>query len=538
MKLTFSQPIQAADTERRIISGKIMEYGAIGYTSVGAVVFEQGSIQIPSPGKIKLLAQHRPDDPIGRAQSFSKDGNFIYGSFKVSSSSKGTDYLTLAAEDLVSGLSVGVEVISSQPTDTHLLVTAAKLIEVSLVESPAFENAVVTSVAASEGESVEAASSTSTKTTTINTTIVEIETETESEDVMTTAPDNTAPETAAEAPVVDASRPVVSASYLVGEVRSPIKTQAQYLEHAIKAKMGDDTSRDYIRAADAQARKIEAANDSFTTNPAFSPTQYVSSVIDTSVMSRPTIDALGGARALAPSGMTIAHPKITTNATISTVAEGASTAATQIVSSYVNATVVKLAGTQIYSTELLDRSDPSFYSAMYENCLRAYAKASDAAVIAEIVSGGTQASTQAATIAGLQAYVAQAAPAVYAASGETATAFIAGTSVWSLLIGSLDTTGRSIFNAASPMNANGQSTPRGLRGDMMGLDLWVDQNMVSTTIDDSAFIVNPMSIAIYESPKLTLSVNVVATGEISTMLYGYFATKTLVSGGLQRFNLT
>ena len=538
MKLTFSTPIQAADTERRIISGKIMEYGAVGYTSVGAVVFEQGSIQIPSPGKIKLLAQHRPDDPIGRAQSFSKDGNFIYGSFKISSSSKGTDYLTLAAEDLVSGLSVGVEVISSQPTDTHLLVTAAKLIEVSLVESPAFENAVVTSVAASEGESVEAASSTSTKTTTINTTIVEIETETESEDVMTTAPDNTAPETAAEAPVVDASRPVVSASYLVGEVRSPIKTQAQYLEHAIKAKMGDDTSRDYIRAADAQARKIEAANDSFTTNPAFNPTQYVSSVIDTSVMSRPTIDALGGARALAPSGMTIAHPKITTNATIGTVAEGASTAATQIVSSYVNATVVKLAGTQIYSTELLDRSDPSFYSAMYENCLRAYAKASDAAVIAEIVSGGTQSSTQAGTIAGLQAYVAQAAPAVYAASGETATAFIAGTSVWSLLIGSLDTTGRSIFNAASPMNANGQSTPRGLRGDMMGLDLWVDQNMVATTIDDSAFIVNPMSIAIYESPKLTLSVNVVATGEISTMLYGYFATKTLVSGGLQRFNLT
>jgi len=539
MKLTFSTPIQAADTERRIISGKIMEYGAVGHTSVGAVVFELGSIQIPSPGKIKLLAQHRPDDPIGRAQSFSKDGNFLFGSFKVSSSTKGTDYLTLAAEDLVSGLSVGVEVIASQPTDNHLLVTSARLVEVSLVESPAFENANVTSVVASQAE-IEAANSTSTstKTTTINTTIVEVETETESEDVMTTAPDNTAPETAAEAPVVDASRPVVSASYIVGEVRSPIKTQAQYLEHAIKAKMGNDTSRDYIRAADAQAKKIEAANDSFTTNPAFSPTQYVSSVIDTSVMSRPTIDALGGARALAPSGMTIAHPKITTNATIGTVAEGASTAATQIVSSYVNATVVKLAGTQIYSTELLDRSDPSFYSAMYENCLRAYAKASDAAVIAEIVSGGTQASTQAATIAGLQAYVAQAAPAVYAASGETATAFIAGTSVWSLLIGSLDTTGRSIFNAASPMNANGQSTPRGLRGDMMGLDLWVDQNMVSTTIDDCAFIVNPMSIAVYESPKLTLSVNVVATGEISTMLYGYFATKTLVSGGLQRFNLT
>ena len=522
MKLTFSTPIEAADTERRIISGKVMEYGAIGQTSAGPVMFEHGSIQVPNTGKIKLLAQHEPNNPIGRAQSFSTQGDFIYGSFKISNSSKGTDYLTLAAEDLVSGLSVGVEVISSLPKDNYLLVTAASLKEVSLVESPAFENAVVTKVAASESEAEQDNTNP----------------QTESEAVMTTAPETTAPETEAEAPVVEASRPVVSASYLVGEVRSPIKTNAQYLEHTIKAQMGNDVSRDYIRAADAQAKKIEAANDSFTTNPAFSPVQYVSNVIDTSVMSRPTIDALGGARALAASGMTVSHPKITTNATISTVAEGGSTAATQIVSAYVNATVVKLAGTQIMSTELLDRSDPSFYAAMYENCLRAYAKASDAAVIAEIVSGGTQSSTQAATIAGLQAYVAQAAPAVYAAAGETATAFIAGTSVWSLLIGSLDTTGRSIFNAASPMNANGQSTPRGLRGDMMGLDLWVDANMVSTTIDDCAFIVNPMSIAIYESPKLTLSVNVVATGEISTMLYGYFATKTLVSGGLQRYNLT
>jgi HK97 family phage prohead protease len=540
MKLTFSTPIQAADTERRVISGKIMEYGATGQTSAGPVVFEHGSIEIPSPGRIKLLAQHEPNNPIGRAQSFSADGNFIYGSFKISSSTKGTDYLTLAAEDLVSGLSVGVEVISSLPTDTHLLVTSARLIEVSLVESPAFENAVVTSVAASQAE-IEAANSTSTstKTTTINTTIVEIETETESEDVMTTAPDDTAPEPAAEAPVVDASRPVVSASYMVGEVRSPIKTQAQYLEHKIKATMGNDVSRDYIRAADAIAQKMNFANDSFTTNPAFKPVQYISSVIDTSVMTRPTIDALGGARALAPSGMTISHPKITTAATMSVVAEGAATAGTQIVSAYVDATVVKIAGTQIMSQELLDRSDPSFYSAMYENCLRAYAKASDAKVIAEIIAGGTAAATtQAASVAGLQAFVAECAPLVYAATGETATAFIAGTSVWSTLIGSLDTTGRSIFNAASPMNANGQSTPRGLRGDMMGLDLWVDANMVATTIDNCAFITTPSAICIYESPVLSLSVNITATGEIATELYAYFATKTLIAGGLQLFDKT
>jgi HK97 family phage prohead protease len=168
MKLTFSTPIEAADAERRIITGKIMEFGATGHTSVGPVVFERGSIQIPSAAKVKLLAQHEPNNPIGRAQSFSTEGNFMYGTFKISNSSKGTDYLTLAAEDLVSGLSVGVEVTASLPKDGYLLVTAAKLMEVSLVESPAFENATVTKVAASESEAVEA--STSSSTTTITTT--------------------------------------------------------------------------------------------------------------------------------------------------------------------------------------------------------------------------------------------------------------------------------------------------------------------------------------------------------------------------------
>jgi hypothetical protein len=469
---------------------------------------------------VKLLAQHEPNNPIGRAQSFSTEGDFMFGQFKISNSSKGTDYLTLAAEDLVSGLSVGVDVISSLPKDNYLLVTAARLIEVSLVESPAFENATVTKVAASESEAEQETTQ---------------PTETESEAVV----DNTAAVTpeVETAPVVEASRPTVSASFHT-EVRSPIKTAGSYLEHSIKAKMGNHDSQTFIRAADMAAQKLYAANDSFTTNPAFSPVQYISQVIDTSVMTRPTIDALGGARALAASGMTISHPKITTNATSGVVAEGASTASTQIVSSYVNATVVKIAGAQIMSQELLDRSQSSFYSAMYENCMRAYAKASDAYVIAEIVSGGTQSTAQAATIAGIQAYVAQAAPAVYAAAGETATAFIAGTSVWSLLIGSLDTTGRSLFNAASPMNSSGQSSPRGLRGDVMGLDLWVDANMVATTIDDCAFIVTPSAIAVYESPMLSLTTNITATGEIAVELYAYFAAKTLVGAGLQRYNLT
>ena len=89
MKLTFSTPIQAADSERRIIAGKIMEYGATGQTSAGPVIFERGSISIPSAAKVKLLAQHEPNNPIGRAQSFTSEGDYLYGTFKISNSSRG-----------------------------------------------------------------------------------------------------------------------------------------------------------------------------------------------------------------------------------------------------------------------------------------------------------------------------------------------------------------------------------------------------------------------------------------------------------------
>jgi HK97 family phage major capsid protein len=280
------------------------------------------------------------------------------------------------------------------------------------------------------------------------------------------------------------------------------------------------------------------ADDSFTTNPAFSPVQYVPTVVDTSIGSRPTIDACGGTRVMPASGMTISHPKITTNGAVASANEGGAPTETGIVSSYVNATVTKYAGLQRYSQELLLRADPSFFDAMLENMTRAYNRATDSAVIAAITAGGTQGTAVAATSAGIISFVSTEAPAAYSATGEVATAYVAGTSQWSLLMGAVDSTGRPIYNAGTPQNEAGRATPTSLRGNVLGLDLWVDANMTNTTIDESAFIIVPSAIAIYESPVLQLSTNVPTSGEIETELFGFLATAVLVAGGLRRYNLT
>ena len=516
--LTFSSQIESADGERRIIAGKIVPFETPGNTSVGKVVFAKGSIDVGDPGKIKMLMQHQNDRPIGRMQKFNEAEDGIYASFKISASMQGSDALMLASEQLIDGLSVGVDVVKSSQKKDYLYITKATLKEVSLVESPAFTQAQVTKVAASEGE----ADATNQPTT-----------ESEAQVDNTTEP--TAVPVVEVAPV-EAARPTISASFYT-EPRSPIRTQAHMLEHSIKAKLGNHESAQWVMKAEADVARMNFLDDSFTTNPAFNPTQFVPTVVDTLIGSRPAVDAIGS-RALPAAGMTISVPKITTSGTVAETAEAVAPSETGIVSSYVNLTVKKYAGLQRYSLEILERSSPEFFAAMIDNMTRAYNKATDAAVIAALTAGGTQATGVAADSAGIISYVSTQAPAAYLATGELARAYIAGTSQWSLLLGATDSTGRPIYNAANPMNNAGNSVPTSIRGNVLGLDLYVDPNAVSTTIDESAFIVVPSSVSIYESPILRLSVNQPATGEIETALYGYMAVGVLVAGGVRRFNLS
>jgi len=542
--LTFSQEIQAADTERRIVSGLVAPYGEVGYTSAGPVVFERGSIAIPDASKIKLLSQHQQDKPVGRAISFSDSTEGVYGSFKLSSSTRGQDALVLAQENLVSGLSVGVEVTASKPMGEYLLVTAAVLKEVSLVETAAFSSASVDEIMAARA-AIEAASSTSVKRkeTNISTTIVEIETETETEmeEAVTTAPENTPEETPVDAPVeaekVEAARKIIRPSVLDSQtLRTPITSMATYTEHKIKAALGDNDSRLYVTAAD----------DSFTTNPAFNPTQYLSEFVSNTNFDTPMINALSQGT-LPRTGNTIQVPSLVTSAgggngvaPLVTVEPEAGAVANQgMVTEYLTGTVKKYAGMNTLSVELLERAqDPNFYAELTNQLQRAYSLATDAAVIADVVAGGVQGTGVAATSAGIISYVSTESANIYKNTSYFARNYVAGPSQWSLLMGATDSTGRPIYNAAAPMNSGGLSTPTSIRGNVLGLDLYVDHQMVATTIDDSAFIVAPEAMTVYRSPQAFMSVNVVSNLQVQIAIYGFMATIVKMPKGLVRYNLS
>ena len=517
MKLTTPMTITAADSETRIITGRIVAFEEPANASTGKVVFAKGSIK-PSP--VKLNLEHDRTRPIGKTLDMTLNEDSIDASFKISNTTAGSDAIAEAMDGLRDGFSIELAVDEYvMEKDGTMRVLMGELTGVALVTEPAVRSARVSDVAATEGEEETPEDSDST---------VEPDAiPTEGDEVENTVTDASAVET------VEAAQSVTANSKPIGgftsKPRSPITTGGSYLEHTIKAKLGNEDSRQYVLAAD----------DSFTTNPAFSPVSYVRDVAQNTNADRPVIEACGGTRPLSTYGMTVSIPKITANSTAATVAEGGDpTGTTQITSAYVNATVIKKMGFQRYSVELLDRSDPSFYEIMLANLRDAYAQATDAYVIAQITAGGTQATATAADSAGLISFVSTEAPAAYTATKRTAKSFVSGTSVWTTLLGATDTTGRPIYNAGNPMNNAGSAIPTSIRGNVLGLDYYVDPNMVSTSIDESAFIIEPRSIEIFESPALTLATNVPTTGEIEISLYGYIAAQAVFAGGLRRFNLT
>lgn len=539
MLLTFSQEIQAADTERRIVSGLVAPYGEVGHTSAGPVVFERGSIAIPDASKIKLLSQHQQDKPVGRAISFSDSTSGVYGSFRLSSSTRGQDALVLAQENLVSGLSVGVDVTASKPMGDYLLVTAAVLKEVSLVESPAFTSASVDEIMAARA-AIEAATSTSVKKkeTNISTTIVEIETETEteSEEAVTTAPENTPEETPVDAPVeaekVEAARKIIRPSVLDSQrVRTPIVSMATYTEHKIKAALGSDDSKLYVTAAD----------DSFSTNPAFNPTQYLTEFVTNTRFGTPAIDACSQG-VLPASGMTISVPSLVTSAgggngvapTTTVEAEAGAVSNTGMVTEYLTGNVSKYSGMNTISVELLERSDPNFYAELTQQLQNSFLTTIDTTVLAALISAGQSATATTADSDGVIAFASEAAAKVYKGTGYFAQNYVGNAAQWQLLMGATDTTKRPIYNAIQPMNAAGQVGPQSIRGNVLGLDLFVDKNFAASTVDDgSALILAPEAFTVYRSPQAYMSVNVVSNLQVQVAIYGFMATIAKMPAGIQ-----
>jgi len=501
--------------ERREISGKIvpMGTGEVGQTNLGAYTFAAGSIEIPDPSKIKLLSQHDMKKPVGRMTSSEVREDGIYATFKLSRSQAGSDAMIMASEGLVSGLSIGAEIIASAPSrDGHTVVTAAKLKEVSLVTEAAFKSAQVLEIAAEEVTPVETPT-----------------TESETATVEETTPAVEA--TPVEAAAVEAARPTVQAMMYTSP-RIEV-TKRNYLENTLKANLfGDDDSRQWLRAAD---------NDQ-TTGAGFIPTPQSTQLLNfLSNADRPMIDSIS--RGTMPEfGKTFELPKITEVPLVDQIDENGAVTDSQLEASYITVTKKSFKGRAITTLELLTNSTPAFLDELLTQMEFAYAKDTEEHVTTAIQGAGTlNATARANDASGLLGYVASAAAAVYTASLGFARNIVVTPEQWANIMGYNDQ-GRPIYIAANPQNAGGALSPTSLQGNVAGLDLRVSRYMKGSggvgTADYSMAVINPEAYTWYEGARQQLRTNINSDGTVDILLFGQGALATKLAAGANWFNFT
>jgi HK97 family phage prohead protease/HK97 family phage major capsid protein len=507
--IKFSTDIIAANSSKRELTGVIVPFGEVGHTNMGDVVFQKGSLKIGEG--IKLFTEHDMTRPIGKLSRYEEDDNGIIGTFKIARTNSGDDALAEAQEGLRTGFSVGAMIDDFVTRGEQVIVNEATLKEVSHVTFPAFgEHAQITEVAASADTPQPTTESEELVSNEVTPEVVE--------------------EVAAEvaAPAVEAQERNVRPAIFTAP-RSPINSKASYLEHSIRAALGNEDSRQYVMAADTTSN-----------NAGFIPTPQTQEVINgIANADRGSIDAISRAT-LPASGMSFEIPKITTAPTVAEAAEEAALSETDTASSFVSVSVKKFGGQQSFSVELLDRSSPLFFDELVRQMEYAYAKATDEYVANTIIGNDQLAATaQANTATGLMGFVAQAAAEVYKDSLGFARNIVVSPEQWGNIMGYVESGGRPIFTATNPSNAGGQVSPTSLRGNVGGLDLYVSRSLSAlgyTTGNGSMFVINPDAYTWYESPRLSLRTNVINTGQIDVNYYGYGAVAVKIANGSTHYN--
>ena len=506
--------ITAADSNSRTITGRIVTFEETGNASIGKVQFAKNSIEaIP----VLLNLEHDRTRRIGKTLSIESNEQGIDATFKIAETTAGNDALVEAAEGLRDGFSVEVYFDEYETLkDGTVRILKGEMTGVALTSEPAIRSARVAEVAATEGE-------TEISDSTIEPEAQPTEGEDEVEDTVKDA--STAETVEAAQSVTAAAKPAVG-----GWTSKPRLefTAAKYLENTVRASMGDENARQYVAAA-----------DDTTDNAGLVPTRQLTEVINgLANTTRSNIDAIS--RGVLPdAGMSFEIPKITTMPTVAATSEAGTPSETDQAAAFVTVNVAKYAGQQTFSVELLDRTSPLFFNELLTNMAAAYAKATDTAVNAALISGATADGTTIATYptaAELLGFVSRGAASVYAGTQGFARNIIANTSQWANLM-TLNDSGRPIYNASQPSNAGGVVRPDSIRGNVAGLDLYVTANTAATTdADGSMLIVNPAAYTWYESPTYRLRADVIASGQVSVMVYGYGAIATKIGAGAFKFN--
>lgn len=514
LKLTFSADVTAADVQRRTIVGTILPFGEVGQTSLGPVRFEAGSIA--NFNEVKLLLEHDGRRPIGKSTGFVAGSDHVTGSFRVANTTSGTDALVEASEGLRNGLSVGANIIQhTVDKDGVMNVTAAEVVEVSLVTSPAFTSAGVTQVAASTKEAL-------TEETIVEEQTVEAAT-TEA------APSTTETVEASTRQVVASATP--STPYATAQPRD-LKglTAGGMLRAQLRAGLGDHDAQMLVTAALGQ--------QTTTQDGGVIPVPLMREIIGVVDDTRYFINSIN-TQALPDSGMSFRIPLIDT---LPSVAEQANeldeVASVQSKIEDLTVDVKTFAGGNKISRQLIERSDPAYFDELLRQLAARYAQATDVFAFQQAITG--QGTSDGETI---YDSVANAIADSYSVMRFTpdrvlVTPTSTGSFDYKDLLREVDGEGRPLFAAAAISNAAGVITQGSTQGTVAGLQLVVNPNLQS--LNPNARVYPSQFATFYETAGSPIRVEIRHADDLSVdvSVFGFVALANKFPTAMRQLTVT
>jgi HK97 family phage prohead protease len=373
-----------------------------------------------------------------------------------------------------------------------MVVSKADLVEISLVAQPAFKDAVITEIAASEPDATEP-------------------TPTDSEEE---------PEVATqENPVVEVEASIIPTTPIYATARREFKlpSPAEYISSYLKGGSDFAQLHENIRAA---------APDVITTDtPGILPTPILSPVYNNFRGLRPVVDAIG-AKAMPGGGKIFIRPEVTTHTSMAV--QSAENAALQSGTFVVfNNQVTKntYGGYVTISEQDLDWTDPNVLSLVLDDMGRIYANQTDDVAADALVAGAT--TTAVLSDANLLladkvvAFVYDAAATILSASnGNLPTHLFVSSDVFASLGKLSDSSLRPLFPQTGPMNAYGSMTPASTESVAFGLRVVVDRNFAAKTM----IVGDASGFEIFEQQKGAISIDNPSTLSRTIAFRGYFAT--------------
>lgn len=485
----------AGEDSPRTITGVAVPWDVTATVSDGTKVsFLRGAFDLEAKNP-KLLENHDSAQLRGVVTELADSEEGLLFTAKFAKTRASDDAIELVKAGAYDSVSVGAIPLKFTTTkDGTMIVSSASLEEISLVASPAFKDAVITEIAASEPE--------------------EEATETPNNDT-------SEEETMSQENPVEASQPDVIQTPLLATARREFKlpSASEYIATFVRG--GHDWAQ--------MNANIRAAAPDVVTSDILGviPTPIVAPIYNNFQGRRPLIDATG-VRAMPQGGAVFIRPVVTTHSTIGTATQNTTISASAFEVDDVQITKTIQGGYVEISEASMDWSQPEVLGALLDDMARVYADRTDLIACSELDTGTTNSNNFANASIDDPAYWVEwmytaAADILTGSNGNLPSVLAVSPNVWKFLGKLSDTADRPLFPQVGPMNAFGTLSPGGDAGFAFGLRVLVDRNITSAGM----YIMDPTALENWEQQKGAISVEQPSQLSRQIAFRGYFASKVI-----------